>query len=185
MNEPSVDVHAAPSWQQARALRALARLGVLGLSVVLSGCPPAAGPDGGEDAGDVDAGGEDFCREGLPPPSDPCLPTCALNVLGVGQPCTEGGGECTGLPAFFCTVDFAETNLAFCTLACVADDQCGPGAACDIDPEDPGLGAGCVPLTCLDDPADGGPPVDAGPLPVDAGSADAGPLDAGSSLDGG
>lgn len=142
------------------------------LVLALPACPTPAGSDAGDD--DAGEGGDgDFCRPDLPPPSDPCLPECALNELGVGQPCTAGGGQCTGLGAFFCTVDFADTDLAFCTLACVADDQCGEGAVCDIDPEDPGLGAGCVPVTCV------GPPTDGGDQEPDAGAIDAGGDDAG------
>lgn len=97
----------------------------------------------------VDAG----CAARLPAPSDPCLPRCG-NDKGVGQPCTEGGGECNRFQfdgAFLCTVDFDDTDLAFCTLACASDDQCGAGAVCGVDPDDPGAGAGCVPSSCMGD----------------------------------
>ena len=93
------------------------------------------------------------CAENLPPPSIPCLPRCG-NELGVGQPCTKGGGECSDFSfseAPLCTVDFDDTDMAFCTRACVSDDQCGTGAYCAIDPDNPTSGAGCTPLSCKDD----------------------------------
>jgi hypothetical protein len=94
------------------------------------------------------------CPPGLPPPSDPCLADQCGNDLAVGQPCSEGGGECNpnGFDgAFLCTRDFNPTDLHFCTLPCSADDDCGEGARCAIDPDDPGAGAGCFPLVCDDD----------------------------------
>ena len=118
--------------------------GVALVCLLASGCSIGepldadAGPDGGDP----------FCQPDLPPPSDACLTPCAVNALGLGQPCTENGGECAGLNAFLCTADFGETELLFCTKACVADDQCGDAAACDTDEDDPGLGSGCVPLAC-------------------------------------
>jgi hypothetical protein len=109
------------------------------LPLLLTACAPGAGP--------VDAGPE--CSPNLPPPSDPCLADQCGNELGVGQPCTEGGGECNDLAtAQLCTVDFAETDLHFCTRACVVDEDCGEGARCAIDPDSPESGAGCFPTVC-------------------------------------
>ena len=90
------------------------------------------------------------CNENLPPPSDPCIPICG-NSFNVGQPCTRGGGEC-GSPdarrAWACTVDFADTTLAFCTKPCVDASDCGEDAVCQGDPADPGSDKGCVPVAC-------------------------------------
>lgn len=92
------------------------------------------------------------CGRDLPEPSDPCLAGCG-NELFVGQPCSEGGGECTGNGfenAWLCTVDFDDTGLGFCTLPCVVHEDCGTGAICTGDPENPSAGAGCFPLSCWD-----------------------------------
>lgn len=91
------------------------------------------------------------CDEGLPPPSDPCLPRCG-NSRNVGQPCTKGGGECGSFAAdraWACTVDFSDTHLAFCTRPCVDDSDCGEGAVCTGDPDKPGSDRGCVPAMCV------------------------------------
>jgi hypothetical protein len=138
------------------------------VAAVLAACAPPASSD----AGPGDSGPE--CHPNLPEPSDVCLEGQCGNAIGVGQPCTPGGGECSDwdfTQAFLCTADFSDTNLWFCTRACVADDQCGDGASCAIDPDDPGAGSGCVPDSCSD-----GPPADAG---VDDAGADAGVDDAG------
>ena len=132
---------------------------VLGLLLWSGSCTLGAPEE--EVASEVDAG--DDCSVGLPPPSAACLPKCG-NELGVGQPCTKGGGECSDFSfseAALCTVDFDDTDLAFCTRACAADDQCGTDAFCAIDPENPMSGAGCMPNSCKDDEddneQDGGP----------------------------
>jgi hypothetical protein len=93
--------------------------------------------------------------EDIPEPNDTCLPACG-NAIGVGQPCTRGGGECSGYrledgEAIFCTVDFDESaDLSMCTKPCINDDQCGDDAICTSDPEDPG-DRGCVPAACVED----------------------------------
>lgn len=141
-----------------------ARTTILALGVAtgaLAACVAPAPVDGGV----LDGGGA-TCSENVPEPSDPCLPTCG-NELGVGQPCTQGGGECSDFVAVqggaaLCTVDWSDTTLAFCTKACVADDQCGSGAVCSGDPEDPAAGSGCVPASCAEEPVDAGTPDDAG-----------------------
>ncbi len=114
--------------------------------VVGVGCA-AVSEDGGPE-GDVGV----VCPDDLPEPSDPCLPGCG-NALGVGQTCTRGGFQCPiisiGNEASFCTVDFNDTNLAFCTKPCVDDGDCGDGAVCTGDPEDPDSDKGCTPSTCI------------------------------------
>jgi hypothetical protein len=91
------------------------------------------------------------CDENLPPPSDPCIPACG-NSVNVGQPCTKGGGECGSFDpsrAWACTVDFVDTTaLAFCTRPCVDDTDCGEGAVCLGDPDNPSSDKGCVPVSC-------------------------------------
>ncbi len=92
------------------------------------------------------------CPAELPPPSDPCIPACG-NELGVGQPCTRGGFQCPflqqGNEASFCTVDFDDTNLAFCTRPCVDDSDCGADAVCRGDPAKPDADRGCTPASCI------------------------------------
>lgn len=134
-----------------------------------TGAPEA---DAGQPA---DAGVDDACSPNLPPPSDPCLADQCGNAFGVGQPCTAGGNECADMGvgnAIFCTADYDDGDLQFCTKPCVLDSQCGEGAYCGIDPADPGRGAGCIPLSCKGDEPDGGQ--------LDAGDVDAGDGDGGS-----
>lgn len=104
----------------------------------------ADGPDGGTD-----------CVGNYPEPNDPCLPQCG-NEIGVGQPCTKGGFECSDFDLFteaaMCTVDFSNTTeLSFCTRPCSNDDDCGTGAICREDPEDPNASKGCVPQSCVNE----------------------------------
>ena len=96
-----------------------------------------------------------LCSPNIPEPNDPCLPQCG-NELGVGQPCTKGGYECSDFnivtEAGMCTVDFSNTTaLAFCTRPCSNDTDCGTGAICRVDPEDPNGSKGCVPETCVEE----------------------------------
>jgi len=148
-------------------------LGLLTLSACSGGAPVDAGAsDAGVDAGIV-------CSPNLPPASAPCLEGQCGNEFGVGQPCTAGGNECADLGvggAIFCTADFDDGDLQFCTKPCTLDSACGANAYCGIDPADPGRGAGCIPLACKDE-SDAGVVVDAGG--TDAGDADAGDDDAG------
>jgi hypothetical protein len=91
-------------------------------------------------------GGDDSCSGGTG-----CGEPCATgNALGVGKFCTAGGGECNGLDAAFCTVDFDSAASAFCTRPCDPTGDvaamCGEGARCD----DGGTGQfGCVPESCF------------------------------------
>jgi hypothetical protein len=113
------------------------------------GCPGET-PDSMNNGED---GGISECHPELPPPSHPCLEGQCGNEIGVGQPCTQGSGECSDYAtgqAVFCTVDFSETDLWFCTRPCVFDADCGSGAVCDGDPDDPQAGKGCVPSHCID-----------------------------------
>jgi hypothetical protein len=118
------------------------------LSVVLSlaACPAASSEGEGE-------GEEKPCGDFVPAPADPCIPVCG-NEQGVGQPCTAGGGECNdfiGRGAGFCTVDFSDTNLAYCTRPCSVDEDCGTDSRCVGDPKDPGGDTGCIPASCVDE----------------------------------
>jgi hypothetical protein len=135
-------------------------LGVAALATfvafVACGSPPI--PPGAECAVSSDCPSQGVCNEGkceacdfgLPPPNDVCIPKCG-NEKGVGQPCTKGGGECSGFDitkgeAIFCTIDFDDTSpLDFCTKPCSADADCGAGGVC---PPDTGGGRGCVPAAC-------------------------------------
>jgi hypothetical protein len=149
-----------------------------GLVALLLACACTTGGTPSDAGGPVDAGDDDECSPNLPPPSDPCLAGQCGNAFGVGQPCTTGGNECADMGvgnAIFCTADYDDGDLQFCTKPCVLDSQCGEGAYCGIDPADPGRGAGCIPLSCKDDETDGGVG-DAGE--VDAGTNDGG-VDAG------
>jgi hypothetical protein len=116
----------------------------------VTGCVAAA--DGSSD-GAVDDAADDgiICPPSLPPPSDPCLPVCG-NEFGVGQPCTKDGFECpaidVGNEATFCTVDFEDTGLAFCTKPCFDDSDCGSDAFCTGDPANPDSDKGCTPAAC-------------------------------------
>jgi len=102
-----------------------------------------------------DGGPQKACSSNVPPPNDPCLPECG-NELGVGQPCTKGGAECSDFnlltQAAMCTVDFSNTTeLSFCTRPCSQDADCGTGAICREDPGDPAASKGCVPESCVDE----------------------------------
>ena len=74
-------------------------------ALLLAACtPPAAAPTG-ECQLDTECGVDELCVSGaceacelvleLPVGNDACLPKCG-NELGVGMPCTVGGGECSG-----------------------------------------------------------------------------------------
>lgn len=93
------------------------------------------------------------CPADLPEPSDSCLEGQCGNEIGVGRPCTRGGGECDafdliGGEAGICVVDFADnTNVHCCTRTCSDDDECGSGAVCAANPANP-ASKGCVPTDC-------------------------------------
>lgn len=93
------------------------------------------------------------CAAFLPPPSNACLQGQCGNSVGVGQPCTKGGGECDGFnllagEAGVCTVDFSDnTSVACCTRLCSVNEECGENALCFPDPADP-LRTGCVTVGC-------------------------------------
>lgn len=89
-------------------------------------------------------------------PIKACYARWCDNPLGVGMPCTKGGGECKaneakagdgGLGAVFCTAS-ASPDEAFCTLPCVDDGDCGAGARCSGDPDNPKSGKGCILIAC-------------------------------------
>jgi hypothetical protein len=115
---------------------------------------------GGEGEGEGDAGEGEGEGEGEEAPatcdgvavSAPCLAVACENDLGVGRPCTDGGGECNEfIPggAWVCTVDFVpDAALSMCTRPCTDESDCGSGAVCIGDPEDPDSDKGCVPAAC-------------------------------------
>ena len=117
------------------------------LLAVPTACVEPAPEPGSDDDDDITP---HPCPE-APEPSDPCLVGCG-NEYKVGYPCTPGGGECstnTFPEAIFCTVDFEEsTDLHYCTKPCVDDMDCGLGAFCTGDPDNPASGRGCFPLSC-------------------------------------
>ena len=102
----------------------------------------------GDDSSAADAGPPDACVG-----ATGCNGECEVgNAYGVGRFCSEGGGQCQGLPAFACTVDFEDTTEAFCTRPCNPEDdvevQCGQDAVCRGE-EIGGSGpSGCVPIMC-------------------------------------
>src|SRR3989304_4762853 len=82
------------------------------------------------------AGGPDA----MPLPPDACAGSAGCNGAGGqgdaggrGRYCTRGGGQCADTPdrrAPFCTADFSETELWFCTRPCDDNTQCGEDALC-------------------------------------------------------
>jgi hypothetical protein len=118
---------------------------VLVAAVCVAACaPPAPAPDEEEV--------EFKCPSDTPPPSDTCLEGLCGNELGVGRPCTKGGGQCGVFNLFageagICIPDFADnTNVHCCSKPCSVDDDCGSGAVCFPDPITERLG--CVPRGC-------------------------------------
>ena len=100
----------------------------------------------------VDDDDDDVCPADTPPPSDSCLEGQCGNDLGVGRPCTRGGGQCDVFSllageAGICIPDFADnTRVHCCSKPCNVDDDCGTGAVCAVDPITNRLG--CVPTGC-------------------------------------
>jgi hypothetical protein len=81
--------------------------------------------------GDVGCGG--VCEKG--------------NSYGIGHYCSPAGAQCNDTKyAFFCTVDFEETDLWFCTRPCADDSDCAENATCRAD--DGGGIKGCFPDIC-------------------------------------
>ena len=91
------------------------------------------------------------CPADLPPPSDPCLEGQCGNELGVGMPCTKGGGQCDVFSLFageagICIPDFADnTRVHACSMPCSVDEDCGSGAVCATDPVTGRLGCAISP----------------------------------------
>lgn len=82
-----------------------------------------------------------------------CNQVCELgNDYGVGHYCSKGGGECAGLTAALCTVDFEDTTETFCTRPCNPDDdvelQCGQNAVCRGEEAGGSGPSGCVLAMC-------------------------------------
>lgn len=88
-----------------------------------------------------------------------CPPGVA-NDIGVGKPCTPGGGQCSGkAPQCTCDKFFgyqAPANTpCFCTsaglLACPPQNSCGENAiCCAYTSQGAAVGHLCVPEICLD-----------------------------------
>ncbi len=80
------------------------------------------------------------CPSDVPPPNNACLADQCGNELGVGRPCTKGGGQCDvyslfGGEAGICIPDFADnTTVHACSRPCSVDDDCGTDAQCFPDP---------------------------------------------------
>ncbi|MBM4345121.1 MAG: hypothetical protein FJ100_17255 [Deltaproteobacteria bacterium] len=155
-----------------------ARIAGLALAGVIAACaakdPVSPGADAatdaagkGQDAATLADGTKAACVHPTPP-KDACQERWCDHPYGVGMPCTAKGGECKAnegkagkddLAAVLCSATFTDGKQAFCTMPCVADAQCGTGARCLGDPDNPGAGKGCVLLTCAGEvkpPADGG-----------------------------
>jgi hypothetical protein len=120
------------------------------------GCPSSPSPDVVTDTGslrDTEASAPDV---GCVPPADAevtCVVPCAPgNEFGVGRYCTKNGGQCRdNSPSIFCTQDYDDTPLGYCTRPCVDDLSCGTGAVCLHE----SAGSGCIPAACVA-PEDGG-----------------------------
>lgn len=98
---------------------------------------------GGDDGAAVDA-----AVDAAPDASNACVqPTDQGNELGVGTPCTPGGGECGAFAmAPLCLADVGQDEW-FCTrIGCTAATNCGTGAGCLIETG----GSACVPCRCDD-----------------------------------
>lgn len=123
---------------------------------------------GNRDAGVVDGGGNGGCAS-PPAPGESCVRPCNTgNERGVGRYCTPSGTECqNNNGAFLCTAAVDPSGPWFCTKPCSSDSVCGSGAACIGDSR----GRGCVPVECIDAPADAG---------ADASMVDAAVMDAAS-----
>ena len=112
--------------------------------------PPVDDGDDGDDGSGGDNGGDDGDAPGTPDgggtPTQACAAPGAIgNAGGVGEYCTEGGGECDdNESATYCTVDYQSDAPPFCTMPCFSADACGEDASCT---DDGGGGLkGCVPL---------------------------------------
>jgi hypothetical protein len=131
-------------------------------SLACFACAPSGKPEeGGSCNNDADCPDRTYCEDGtctcdkyLPKPNDPCLSRCG-NSIGVGMPCSLGGGECNPNDSFvakICTIDQQpDAELHMCTGLCVTDADCGEDAVCQGDPDDPAGPTGCVPAACATD----------------------------------
>ena len=109
----------------------------------------AAGDGDSETAGETGDAGETAeninCGEG------------AGNEIGVGAPCTQGGGECAD--ELNCDIDLDPQGVGVCIkLMCAEDSECGAGATCCAvtgSPFDVCIANECLPPECGGAPADG------------------------------
>jgi hypothetical protein len=87
-------------------------------------------------------------------PRDPAAGECAdvvPNQLGVGAPCTEGGGECAATLSCSADVRPTENGQGTCIrLGCTDAADCGGGSAscCSVGLTDICIPEACRPLTC-------------------------------------
>lgn len=149
------------------------------LLLILASCNGAAATATTTTSGSDAAGsGSKACVSAVAP-LHACQARWCDNPKGVGRPCTKGGGECNlnkalgsdlDLPAVICTAAYSTTDQ-FCTLPCGSDEDCGAGAVCAGDPDNPKSGKGCMLAACLGS---------ASTATTDAGSSDASGADAGS-----
>jgi hypothetical protein len=70
-------------------------------------------------------------------------PGDAGNAIGVGTPCTKGGGECKDFK-LTCLADFGQSEKFCSKLFCKDDSECGPDAVCHKD----AAGSACIPARC-------------------------------------
>ncbi|MBM4371956.1 MAG: hypothetical protein FJ098_09895 [Deltaproteobacteria bacterium] len=132
-----------------------------GLGDVTIGQVPTDG--GAGDALPADTGGTDSLPDqGLvdAPRIDPdAVYACGEgpgNEVGVGKPCTQGGGECPG--ELSCDIDLDPQGIGACILLLCPDDAtCGSGASCCTPTGSP------MPVCIIDEclpPECGGTPAD-------------------------
>ncbi len=129
------------------------------LLFILAGCQGTAATVSTHDATDTADTGSvagKACVSAVAP-LHACQARWCDNPKGVGRPCTKGGGECNlnkalgsdlDLPAVICTAAYS-TEDQFCTRPCGSDDDCGAGAVCAGDPDNPKSGKGCMLAACL------------------------------------
>jgi hypothetical protein len=108
--------------------------------------------DGGQTTLDG-AGGNGAGGAGGGVPAASCVkPGDHGNSLGVGAPCTLGGGECKAFPkSGLCLADVGEDQWMCTHTGCKADADCGEAAHCHFD----AAGSACVPDKC-EAPGSGG-----------------------------
>ncbi|MBI3071277.1 MAG: hypothetical protein HYY84_04035 [Deltaproteobacteria bacterium] len=117
-------------------------VGLIGLACGKATTASDAGTTGGVDA---DAG----C---VAPRGDAGVcPTEAGNCMGIGHPCTPGGGQCNVYTGTSCDKDLSVDGVGMCVkvFACTpGQKQCGNGASCCQTPMTQNV-AVCLPNQCV------------------------------------